>query len=149
LSIVSPNAAVAVRAFCPSDVAFASCSDLLRWPYPAPISRARRKPPLPGCCYLVGLAASGFSFRVLGFGLAGARFRRFWLTGSCFGGWFCPNIASPCSLQPCAEIGLFVRWYLGLCGITGPNTAVKGTGRPLAVLMFCFYPGSVASFRFR
>jgi len=36
------------------------------------------------------------------------------------------------------KLGFFVRWYLGLCCITGPNTAVKGTGRLLAVLKFGF-----------
>ncbi len=34
-----------------------------------------------------------------------------------------------------------------LAGIAGPNKSVKGTRRPLAVLKFCFYQGSVASLK--
>ena len=40
-------------------------------------------------------------------------------------------------------------WLFGLGYFSWPNKSVKGTRRPLAVLKFCFYQGSAASFRFR
>jgi len=36
---------------------------------------------------------------------------------------------------------------LALAGIAGPNKSVKGTRRPLAVLEFWFFQGSVASLK--
>jgi len=38
--------------------------------------------------------------------------------------------------------------HLALVGTAQPNKSVKGTRRPLAVLEFSFYQGSVASFAF-
>jgi len=43
----------------------------------------------------------------------------------------------------------FGLWLFGFGSARWPNKSVKGTRRPLAVLKFIFYQGSVASFRFR